>query len=364
MKTILLSALLCMTTIAQANQDSTASTLELTKEETRMAPRGVLPFIGAGGGYTGYENFSDAEGTPATIKLLGSWYLESPWVFDVGYGVNNQQFVHDTAQNSAITDGALELAARWRTGNRWQFGLVGNQLYNQGKNYSAYQADATFLGLQLLKEFNVSASWLMRVGGRAMSLTNNTDGLVNMYLIDLQIGWNPQAYRPSAKATAATEPMVQEEIVEVDEYTAPARPVTYQGTTPGSALRDVDIATLISGAKPIEFNSARATVSRADQQKLDKLAKVLEDHKDLYEKVEVRGFADKSGSDATNQRVSQARADSVRNILEKAGLSNVEAVGMGSEGSNAVSRADRRAELHFIGVKDEAALRDALSSIE
>ncbi|MNJ92854.1 outer membrane protein A [compost metagenome] len=370
MKTIFLSALVCMSSLAYANQDSaTSSTLELTKEETQMAPSGILPFIGAGGGYTGYENVGAAEGVPATLKLLGSWYLESPWVFDAGYGFNNQQFSQDSAQSTAITDGAMELAARFRTDNRWQMGVVGNQFFSQGANYSASQGDAQFVGFQLLKEFNMTPSWLARLGGRAMSLTNNTDGLVNMYMIDLQIGWNPQAYKPSARS-AEVETTPTDELVEVDEYeviapVAPVRPVTYQEAEPASALRDVDFSEL-TNSKPIEFASARASVSTADQRRLSKLAKALEDNKELFERVEIHGFADKSGSVATNQRISQERADRVRSLLQKDGLTNVDivAMGKGSEGSTSISKEDRRAELVFIGVKDEQALREALSSIE
>lgn len=362
MKTIILTALLCVGLTAQANQDSaTTSALEFSREETEMAPRGVLPFLGLGGGYTGYENVSEAEGTPATIKLLGSWYLESPWVFDLGYGVNNQQFSQASGnQDTAITDGALEFAARYRTENRWQFGVVADQLYNQGINYSADQADAHFVGLQLLKEFNMTPSWLARLGVRAQSLTNNTDGLVNMYLIDLQIGWNPGAYKPSV-SSAAAETVVEDE-VGVYEVAEPARPVAAVDTQ--SPLNEISMATIAGAGSAITFGSSQYAIRGADQRKLSQVARVLSENPGLVEKVEVRGFADATGTSEINQRVSQARADSVKSILERNGVTNVEAVGMGATDTTGIKSRDRRAELVFIGVKDEEALRRALSTIQ
>lgn len=362
MKTIILTALLCVGLTAQANQDSaTTSALEFSREEAAMAPRGVLPFLGLGGGYTGYENVNEVEGTPATLKLLGSWYLEGPWVFDLGYGVNNQQFSQASGnRETAITDGALEFAARYRTENRWQFGVVGDQLYNQGESYSADQADAHFVGLQLLKEFNMTPSWLARLGVRAQALTNNTDGQVNMYMIDLQIGWNPGAYKPSVRSVAS-EGFTEDDDA-MRKVAEPARPVATMETE--SPLNEVNMATIAGAGSVITFRSSQYAIRGADQRKLSQVAKILNDNPGLVEKVEVRGFADATGTDEVNQRVSQARANSVKSILERNGLNNVEAVGMGATDSTGIKSRDRRAELVFIGVKDETALRRALSTIE
>ena len=367
MKKFIITILLCTGVIANAaDQSSTSSTLQFGREATEGAPHGVLPFIGAGGGYTGYDtNVQDVEGTPATIKLIGSWYLESPWVFDVGYGVNNQQFTHSTAFNTSSTEGALELAARFRTQNRWQLGVIGNHFFDQGKNYAASQADAQFAGLQVLKEFNMSPAWLARIGGRAMSETNNTGNVVMMYLVDLQIGWNPTAYKTSVKSVAAEQqqPMKEEDFVAEEEVVAPARPVVQQ--KPAPILTDVAMASLISGEQSINFSTSRYALTNQDKNRLAQVAKALEDNKDLYERVEVRGYTDPSGSAAANDRLSQRRAQTVADLLQRNGLdsSKVVAVGRGSEGSTGDMKADRRAELVFIGVKDEAALKEALSAI-
>ncbi|WP_413585130.1 OmpA family protein [Bdellovibrio sp. HCB274] len=365
MKKLIIAALICSGTWAQAQEDqsATSSTLQFGREATSAAPRGVLPFIGLGGGYTGYDNsdIQDVEGTPASVKLLGSWYLESPWVFDVGYGVNNQQFIHSTARDTASTEGALEIAARFRTANRWQMGVVGNQFFDQGVNYASSQGDAQFVGLQGLKEFDMGQAWLGRVGLRAQSLTSNMGDLVMMYMVDLQMGWNPNAYRTSVRSTAAEETFEEDLVADTET----ARPVA--AAEPAPILNDVALSSLIAGNSSINFNTSQVALTGADQQRVQRLAKALDENSNLYERVEIRGYTDATGSSEINDRISQRRADTVASALERYGMdsSKITAVGRGSEGaSGGKNSSDRRAELVFIGVKDEAALRNALSSVE
>lgn len=359
---------------AHAQDSGTTSALEFSREEAQVEPRGVVvPFIGFGGGYTGYDTNGAVEGTPASIKLLGSYYLQSPVVFDLGYGANNQQFTQSSgSQETAVTGGVLEIAARYRFENRWQLGVVGNHLFEQGKYFTADQGDAQFVGLQVLREMNISPSWLARLGARAMTLTNDTGDLTNMYMIDLQIGWNPVAYKTSVRSTASTTDLDEEmpsdqqasATEDSQQRVEPARPVAMEAA-PESALKDINYS-LISGASAIQFKPAQYAVAPADQQKLARVAEALNENTDLYERVEIHGFADSSGDEDMNQRLSQQRADQVKSIMEKSGLntSNVIAVGRGDSDSSGISSKDRRAELVFIGVKDEAALREALSEVQ
>lgn len=360
MKKILITAILGFACVAPAADSATSSTLQFSKEEAYVAPQGFLPFIGLGGGYTGYDTNSSAEGTPATLKLLGSWYFENPIVLDLGYGVNNQQFIQNSAQQRAITDGALELAIRYATENRWQFGVIGNQLYNQGEYYSASQADAHFVGLQLLKEFQISPAWLGRVGARAQNLTNSMDGMVNMYMIDLQFGWNPQGYKASVSSAAADDMEVSDDFETAGMQTA--RPVSMPAPTP--ATRNVSMNALSSTDAAIHFGVAQYSLTNADQRKIERIAKALKDNPGLVERVQINGYADATGPADINERISLARANSVKSTFEKYGFSDVSTTGMGTAQSDGLSRADRRAEVVFIGVRNEAELRRVLSEIE
>ncbi len=363
MKKLILASLLCVGSLAQAqDQSATSSTLQFSKEAVETNPQGLIPFIGAGGGYTGYDGSGNgsAEGTPGTLKLLGSYYFESPWVADLGYGFNSQSFTQSSAINSSINNAAVEIAARYRTDSRWQMGVVADQFFQQGANYLANQADAQFVGLQVLKEFNLAPAWLARLGGRAMALTNNTGNDVYMYLVDLQIGWNPYAYKTSAKSAKAETTKPEPEML--TEQHAPAAAMAE--TTP--VLRDVAYSS-IATAGAIEFSSGKYNVSSTDQKKLSKVAKVLNQHSDLLERVEVVGYTDSTGSAKTNQRLSKARAEQVKSILQRNGLKNVPvtAVGKGAaEATGGSIKADRRTDLVFVGVKDEDALRSALASIQ
>lgn len=359
MKKILLSAILGFACAAPAADSTTSSTMQFSKEEAYVAPQGFLPFIALGGGYTGYDSNAAAEGTPSTVKLLGSWYFDNPIVLDLGYGVNNQQFTQNAAETKAITDGSLELAIRYATENRWQVGVIGNQLYNQGRYYSASQGDAHFVGLQLLKEFNMTPAWLARVGARAQNLTNGTDGTVNMYMIDLQFGWNPQGYKASV-SSASNEDMMDD--MAFEPTAEPARPVAMRA--PASALRSVNMNSIAGVDSSIHFGVSQYALTTNDQRRIEKIARALKDNPGVVEKVQINGFADATGSASINDKISLARANSVKSIFEKYGYTDVTTSGMGTAQSDGLSQADRRAELVFIGVKNEAELRRILSEIE
>lgn len=367
MKTLIVMTLLFIGAHSSwANQETSASTMEFTREEAAGVPHGLVPFLTLGGGYTSGDVIKEVESSPASFKLLGSYYTEGH-VYDIGYGVNNQQFLQSgNNEDTASTGGVLELAARYRWDNRWQAGLVANHMFEQGRQLAAEQGDAQFVGLQALREFNITPAWLARLGARAMTLTNNTGDMVNMYLVDIQIGWNPGAYRTGVRQTAAANP-VQRNPATADTglrtKIEPARPVAI--AQPESALRDVSMTTLVAG-DAIVFEPSKTALSEDDEKRLSRVAKALNDNPDLVEKIEVRGFADPSGDASANQALSQQRAEQVRNVLRKNGLNNVDvvAVGRGSEEATGNMEQDRRADLIFLGVKDEEALKDALSEIE
>ncbi|MGZ3775779.1 MAG: OmpA family protein [Pseudobdellovibrionaceae bacterium] len=371
MKKLILTMLVLLGSVAQANQDATTSAMEFAKEEAEKKPEGLLPFIAIGGGYTGSDLLGKAEGSPSTIKLLGSYYFTSPYVIDLAYGVNNQQFSQVTGTNldTSKTGGVLEFAARYRWESRWQAGIIADQFYEQGKNLGADQGDAHFVGLQALREFNMSTSWLGRVGVRAMALTNNasaSNGTVAMYLIDLQFGWNPGAYKPTVRQTSQVNPRQQQEETSQQRLPAPSRPVAE--ARPEPILRDVSYAGLMAGGEGsfVQFKPAQFAVTGQDEQKISRLAQALNDNRDLYQRVEIHGYTDPSGSAAKNQELSQKRANEVKALLQKHGLQNVDvvAIGEGSTDSTGIKSQDRRAELVFVGVRDEDKLRDAISTVK
>lgn len=351
---IVLASLFALSMNAQAEQNVNSNSLQFTKEAVEAAPQGLLPFIGFGGGYTGNNTNVPVEGTPTSLKLLGSYYFAQPWVLDAGYGISNQQFSHSAAHDTAKSGSSLELAARYRFANAWQAGLVANQLFEMGSSYAASQGDAQFAGVQVLKDFSIARSWLARVGGRIMTETNNTGEMINMYMIDLQLGWNPYAQATSVKSVATQAPAAP-----MTTTTAPAAKLDMK---PASALKDINYASLENG-NSLFFKESSYALTAKDQAELKKLAANLKKNKNLYSKVEVHGYADISGPESLNKTLSEKRAAQVKTQLIKGGLNkgSIVAIGNGSSPSTQVLAQDRKVELILTGVKDEQALKKALS---
>lgn len=84
-----------------------------------------------------------------------------------------------------------------------------------------------------------------------------------------------------------------------------------------------------SKVKLINFNSGKATFKNGVLSKLEDVAKLLIEYPHV--KFRIEGYTDSSGSDLLNQRLSQARAELVRNTLIKLGINenNIVAVGFG-----------------------------------
>jgi outer membrane protein OmpA-like peptidoglycan-associated protein len=104
--------------------------------------------------------------------------------------------------------------------------------------------------------------------------------------------------------------------------------------------------------KGVNFQTGKATLLPASQGVLDQVAQSLVDNPDVN--VEVAGHTDNSGSDAANLRLSQARADAVRQYLIGKGVpaDRITAKGYGeanpvANNATAAGRAaNRRVELN------------------
>lgn len=318
---------------AHAQEGQTAAQLENT---TSVMPSGLVPFLGLGAGYTNYHRDADVEGVPSSLKLLGSYYLESQKVvFDLGAGISGQRFSQTAAADRSISGATVEAAARYQWANRWQAGVNVMNLMDQGSSYGANQADAHFAGLQALKEFKIGERWIGRAGARLMADVNVDERTVAMAMLDLQVGWNPAPRSPSVTTVSA-------------QNNAPATRAPATATEkPGIAKFDVDSNEL----------------SAADRAELKKIAQRLaEMPKGEVSSIEVVGHADPTGSSARNVRLSEARALTVKEVMANEGVTvPVRVIGKGStEAQGENYEEQRRVDLRFNGVKDEAALKDIL----
>lgn len=76
---------------------------------------------------------------------------------------------------------------------------------------------------------------------------------------------------------------------------------------------------LVAALSGVNFETNKATLKPVAREKLSKLSGVLLGFPGEY-KLEIEGHTDSTGSDAYNQRLSQSRAESVRNFLVELGI--------------------------------------------
>jgi outer membrane protein OmpA-like peptidoglycan-associated protein len=102
------------------------------------------------------------------------------------------------------------------------------------------------------------------------------------------------------------------------------------------------------------FDTGKATLKSESNKELDDLAEYLSYQKGMA--IEVAGYTDNVGNDADNLKLSQARADAVRNYLIKKGVhaENLQAKGYGASDPVASNdtpegkQQNRRTEVHIL----------------
>jgi len=112
-------------------------------------------------------------------------------------------------------------------------------------------------------------------------------------------------------------------------------------------------------SEKIQFRSGRATILSASHDVLSAVSTVLEQFPELQ--IRIEGHTDSDGGEASNQKLSERRADSVRSHLIKLGINAVrmEAVGFGelrpmaSNRSSSGKAINRRVEFHIVHGLDD-----------
>ena len=317
--------------------------------------KGWSPYIELGSGYMGHVSEVNVEGMPSTAKILGSYTTDSgKYVFDGGLGVENQTFAQGTATETNMNTTVLELAARYQWDNRVQAGVVYNTLFNKGDDYGSNQADVQFIGLQALKEISLSPEWQARLGARYMTDINIDGSWTNLYMIDVAFGYNPAYRTANVRDTAAY-------------YRVNERPLLAEKGR--KTMKDYTTDDFLVRQDLFLFSKNSSDLKPVDQRRLEKLAAALQDKPDLVQKIEVVGFSDPNSSNETNPDLAKERADAVKDSLTAKGLSSdkMEIVAMGDTENHMIGKPaemNRRAEIHFVGVKDKKELAKVIKSIE
>jgi OOP family OmpA-OmpF porin len=388
MTTIAICAFASLTWAQDDSSTSSQTSRMATPSANRMNvydPVGWFPFIGLAGGYMTPNDTLLTEGSPGELRLLGSYFSDTRRsVLDFGAGFMADSFSQkSTVRDNFISGGVAELAWRYNTTNRWQFGPIVDAYIGGGNRYGSTDPTWTsFGGLQLLKEFPVRGMSMFRVGLKALTDLSIPRQEVNTVMLDLQWGFGesqaaPQVgesepYRSTPVDTATTDLS--------DTSTTPAAlgaaagvGTTYGGMNSRRVIEtDADAGTMtIRDESRMQFDTGSNTLSDDNRDFVQKVAAALAQRPDLYDRVEVVGFADQTGTDDINMRISKERAQSVATLLRQGGLDRTKISSSWKGASEPLYQSllpedlqqNRRVDIIFHAVKDQAALESLVNSV-
>lgn len=356
MKSLLLSlSMVLVASAALALDTNTTSATLAVPGSSADNPSGFVPFISTGVGYMGPNDTLQTEGTPSNIKILGSYYFAAPVVADFGVGLMNQKFTQSEGTKENISGEVYELAARYKFANRWQAGAIINSFAGNSDRFASSDSQlTTFAGVQVAKEFTIAHELVLRTGARLMTDVGINNEMVNFGMIDLAIGWAPTKTSTSTQQPEVTAPTAAAVIPTAMETPAPA--AIYE----------------IKSQKLGGFKTGKAAYAKEQAAYMSALSKVLAQNSNLFEKVEVVGHADKIGKHESNRILSNQRAEGVATALIKSGLAKTKIETLAKAETEPLIdslkpealKQNRRVELKFYGVKDQAALEKVLSQLK
>ncbi|RYZ61328.1 MAG: OmpA family protein, partial [Proteobacteria bacterium] len=280
-------------------------------------PVGWFPFLGISGGYMSDANNENlTEGSPTEFRLMGSHFNETRRsVLDLGVGFMGNSFEDKSiTRNNFISGGVAEVAWRYNTASRWQFGPIVDAYYTGDENrFNSTDPNWTsFAGLQILKEFPIAGANIVRVGLKGLTDLSVKDADINTVMLDLQWGFGSE--RPATPVSS---------VEQIEEPTSTALSADMNtSAAPGRMIEtDADAGTLtLRDENRLQFDSGNSTLVEDNQGFVQTVGAAIAERQDLFDRVEVVGFADQTGSDATNMRVSKERALSVAELLRENGV--------------------------------------------
>lgn len=337
-------------------------------------PVGWFPFIGLTGGYMTPNDSLLTEGTPGEFKIIGSYFSETRRsVVDLGLGVMANSFSQkSTTQNNFINGGTLEAAWRYNATNRWQVGPIVNTFVTGSNRYGSTDPNlTTFGGLQIIKEIPVRGTNMFRVGLKGLTDLSIPGAEVNTVMLDLQWGFGQEQTAPAVSETDADVSPERGMASNLDQ--AASTPETYNVSNTRRVIEadpDGEAITLRNDER-MQFDTGVSDLRVSNVNFVENLGGILASRSDLFDKVEVIGYADQTGTDAINMRVSEGRSKEVAQRLEDGGLAGNK-IDTSWKGSSELlyqsllpedMQQNRRVDLKFHGVKDQAALEELLSGL-
>lgn len=324
------------------------------------------------------------------LRALGGFYFEK-WIFDVGAGwhyINNSGTNKDNKTAKVTTKGIyLEASPRYRLSQKFSIGPVFDYWLSSDNGLNPFilvtpKNTSMWIGPQGIYEW-MSDGWKYRIGGRWLLDLDVANRSVNIFQLFFQIGFpltGSQDREPVAREqlkkedleTVQPEPIPEatpwpeitpEPIPEVTPWPTPEptpEATPWPDSTPfvDKGPKEKFVMSLDVNNLPFELNSARLPKFHIDR--LREIGRFLGEHPEAWRELQVKGHTDSRGSDAYNNQLSLARAQTVRQHLVEGGAprNKIKAMGFGKRkpiahgNTEAAYAKNRRVELEFRGVKD------------
>lgn len=259
-------------------------------KEGRFLDGQMEPFVGLGLGYMDENESLKTEGLPFNVKLVGSFFPVDSFVLDVGGGLISQTFNNQQAKDTVFS-GLIEVAFRYRLPQNWQVGPIAKTYVFNGDEFgSSSDLFTTFIGGQLMHEHLLFGQFRNRLG---VSLTTDV-GIPN------QTAFVTSIEAQFALGASEPAPVVSRDMTVIEEQQT-------------AAIEEVAEPEVFTGEVFFELNQSEL------KQASDLSVFKSQDPKKL-KSVEIVGYADSTGPNGLNLKISRDRARSVKQALIRAGI--------------------------------------------
>ena len=270
-----------------------------------------------------------------------------------------QDIKNPTLQTQSVVG---DFAARWKFGSSlsgFELGGIG-QAYFTGDSSFASQTktttNAVFGGASAVYQWNAGA--LIRLGLNGLIDVNLFERTVLLGLVSLQVGFN--VVDPNTKVREKSSMRVRESKRQV------------QVEKPVEKIVVKENVRFLFEEQVINFEFDKATLTPRSRLFLSRLGQFLLRNNESQDGLQVEGHTDNRGSQEYNLKLSEARARSVKEVLESTGLNGqkfrVQGFGFSKpidpQNNELAFAKNRRVEILFMGVREPSRLREFIDRLK
>lgn len=363
-------------------------------------------FFGADAGYAGLDSQVPGEvfrqGDQYGLKVLGSYYFDSPWVLDFGGGWERTQvqsrvdystslYSYQEVAGLITRSGFAELDTRYRFGDHIQLGPYVGMMFGTDLSFSpafnpASDTSPFLVGGQFFYELtNDQDSWATRLGARASTTMSVPDRQLFALQLSIQFGLpldsgskplpppviespppvQPQP-QPQPQPVAAPPPALV-------QYAAPAPPAPRQASAADTVIVKAAVMSveMTLGSNFVNFATGKSNITPEFAAYLDQFSQALNETRDSWKTLVVIGHTDIRGTHHYNMNLSARRATIVAHALILRGVSaeriNTEHYGpdrpLDPHNNPEAWALNRRVEIRILGVNDSEKLAARLRQL-